>query len=195
MGDNIALFDLDGTLANYDAAMLRDLSALASPDEPEYSLYGALPEHVLRRKDVISRQEGWWLNLEKLTNGFDILEVCLEIGFAIHILTKGPDSKPQAWAEKLEWVRRNVRPLAPNAAITITQDKSLVYGKVLVDDFPPYMLGWLGHRPRGLGIMPLSEQNKDFTHHHVIIYDGTNLLDVRRKLEVAYKRQPYESLT
>ena len=194
MADTIALFDLDGTLANYDAAMRRDLRALAGPEEQEYSLYSHLPEHIQRRRDAISRQEGWWLNLEKLTYGFDILEECLEVGFTIHILTKGPDSKPRAWGEKLEWVHRHVRPLAPSAAITITQDKSLVYGKVLVDDFPPYMTSWLNHRPRGLGVMPMSEQNKDFQHTNVLHYTGTNLPEVREKLERAFKRQPYASL-
>jgi hypothetical protein len=34
----IALPDLDGTIADYDAAMLRDLNAIRSPDEPEETI-------------------------------------------------------------------------------------------------------------------------------------------------------------
>ncbi len=188
--ENIALFDLDGTLADYDGAMLRDLQVLAAPGELVYSLYHEdLPTHIEARKNAISRQPGWWSNLEELTLGFAVLRECVALNFQIHILTKGPRSKPAAWKEKVEWFQQHVLPLAPEADITITQDKGLVYGKVLVDDFPPYMLRWLEHRPRGLGIMPLSEQNQGFSHPNVVLYDGSNLLEVRKRLEEAYARQ------
>ena len=32
--DRVALFDLDGSLADYDLAMRRDLRLLCAPDEP-----------------------------------------------------------------------------------------------------------------------------------------------------------------
>ncbi|MDP3639615.1 MAG: hypothetical protein Q8R53_00225 [Nanoarchaeota archaeon] len=188
--ENIALFDLDGTLADYDGAMLRDLRKLAAPGETTYSLYHEdLPAHLEARKNAISRQPGWWADLEELTLGFDVLRECVDLGFQIHILTKGPRSKPAAWKEKVEWFQQHVLPLAPEADITITQDKGLVYGKVLIDDFPPYMLRWLEHRPRGLGFMPLSEQNKDFSHPNVVLYDGRNLVEVQERLQEAYARQ------
>ena len=188
--ENIALFDLDGTLADYDGAMLRDLPLLAAPGEPAYSLYHEdLPAHIEARKNAISRQPGWWSSLEELALGFDVLRECIALSFQIHVLTKGPRSKPAAWKEKVEWFQQHVLPLAPEADITITLDKGLVYGKVLVDDFPPYMLRWLEHRPRGLGIMPLGEQNKDFSHPNVVLYDGSNLPEVRQRLEEAYARQ------
>jgi len=42
-----------------------------------------------------------------------------------------------------------------------SQKKSLVYGKVLVDDWPDYYLPWLGVRPRGLVTVPAHPWNAD----------------------------------
>ena len=192
--ENIALFDLDGTLADYDGAMLRDLQAIAAPAEPEYSLFENHPDYIERRKNLISLQPGWWYNLEELALGFDILKACINIGFQIKILTKGPRSKPAAWKEKVEWFQEHILPLAPEADITITEDKGIVYGKALVDDFPPYMLRWMEHRPRGLGIMPRNERNNNFSHPNVLLYDGSNLTEIRERLEAAYARLPGEDL-
>ncbi|HLD01034.1 MAG TPA: hypothetical protein VJC39_04780 [Candidatus Nanoarchaeia archaeon] len=189
--DNIALFDLDGTLADYDKAMRRDLDALAEPNEKIYPLYGpGIPDYIEERMDQIKRQPGWWSNLEKYPPGFEILRVCLDMGYKIHILTHGPLSKAFAWKEKVEWFHQHIIPVVPNADITITRDKGLVYGKVLVDDYPPYMERWLKNRPRGLGVMPVNDLNKLFSHPNVIKYDGTNLELVVQNLRQAYDRKP-----
>jgi FMN phosphatase YigB (HAD superfamily) len=188
MTENIVLFDLDGTLADYDKAMYHDLAALAGIDEPKYGIYQRAPPHIANRMSLIKEKPNWWLNLEKYQLGFDILEACVDIGFSIHILTQGPLTKPTAWKEKVEWFHEYVVPAAPDAKITITRDKSLVYGKVLVDDFPDYILRWLKHRPRGLGVMPANENNQDLTHPNVLRYDGSNLDAVVSKLEKAYQR-------
>ena len=43
--DLVALFDLDGTLADYDEAMYRDLQSIRSPNENLYEIYNQnLPE-------------------------------------------------------------------------------------------------------------------------------------------------------
>ena len=128
--ENVALFDLDRTLADYDKAMYRDLAALAAPDEPVPNIDQIAPRHIVNRMDLIKEKPNWWLNLEKYQLGFDILEACVDIGFDIHILTKGPIKKPLAWKEKVEWVQEYVLPVAPKVKMTISEDKSLVYGKV-----------------------------------------------------------------
>jgi len=55
--------------------------------------------------------------------------------------------------------------------VTLTEDKGLVYGKVLVDDWPPYIERWLTWRPRGLVIMPARRWNATFTHPQVLRYE------------------------
>ena len=71
----------------------------------------------------------------------------------------------------------------------MSQNKSLVYGKILVDDFPEYVEPWLKNRPRGLAIIPAHPWNKEFKHDRAIRYDRSNLDQVRKAMEIAKQRQ------
>ena len=106
------------------------------------------------------------------------------------ILTQGPRRVPEAWSGKKEWIDANLG----DVDVTITRDKGLVYGKVLVDDYPKYAERWLEHRPRGLVIMPEHKYNKGYSHPNVVRYDGSNLDEVREVLTRVKTRQPRESL-
>ena len=190
--DNVALFDLDGTLADYEKALNAALESIQSPGEPSVAyIPDDAPQYLLNRKQLILGQPGFWKKLECFQLGFDVLEIAKEIGFRIHILTAGPKRHPLAWQEKFKWVRCN---LGEDVDVTITRDKSLVYGKVLVDDYPGYVSGWLANRPRGLVIMPANSRNVDFKHPQVIRYDGTNLTKVRAAMKYVYERQPRQPL-
>ncbi len=159
--ERIALIDMDGTIADYDSAMQVAFDGLKSPTEHFYStatrIYGRdnWPDHLWNRIDLIKRQPGWWRNLPRLDIGFEIIDVLKEFDFDFHIATQGPSTKPLAWAEKLEWAREHM----PYADVHITEKKSLLYGKVLVDDWPEFGLEWLKNRPRGLVIMPAHDYN------------------------------------
>jgi hypothetical protein len=186
----VALFDMDGTLADYDSQLLKDLKKIASPNEPPID--GEKDAHrvggyIEARRHTITSQVGWWLNLKKLKLGIDILKLCKEIGFEIVVLTKGPSTKFSAWSEKVEWCNKHIKEYIKG--VTITNDKGLVYGWVLVDDYPEYIESWLKHRPRGLVIMPAHEYNKDFKHPNVIRYDGTNIEEVKERLISQFNRK------
>jgi len=184
--DPIALVDLDGTLCDYDRAMVSAMNRLHSPEEQEYDIWSNQP-HIKARRDVISRQVGWWLGLPKLQLGFDILDELKHLNFQIHILTKGPSTKPYAWTEKVQWVDKHLKDY--DVQVTITADKGLIYGAVLCDDYPEYVERWLEWRPRGTVIMPLRPgANDDYEHPNVTIYDGTNIVEVREKLREARER-------
>ena len=177
----IALFDMDGTLADYDSKLMADLLKIASPgDRPVETIYGNLPPHIEARRHMITTQVGWWLSLERFKLGWDVLELVKNFDFRIVVLTKGPASKPSAWTEKVQWCDKHLKGMVEG--ITITHDKGLVYGKVLVDDFPAYVERWLEWRPRGLVIMPAHYHNEGFVHPNVVRYDGTNLEEVRTRL-------------
>lgn len=164
----IALVDMDGTLADYNGAMTRDLAQLADPevlaDLGDLDFLERKP-HMKARMDLIKRQPGWWAGLAKLPQGFQILDILRQLEYRIHILTRGPKTNINAWTEKAAWIRQHV---PDYKGLTITLDKSLVYGKVLVDDWPPYVKGWLKHRPRGLVIMPDQPWNQGYEHPQVI---------------------------
>jgi len=192
MATKIALFDLDGTLADYDGQMRIDLESIMSPGDHEFDMRHP-PAWAKARMDIIKRQPGWWFNLPRYEPGFDILRAAMSIGFEPYVLTKGPYNTTSAWTEKVEWCRVN---LPKEVKVTITEDKSGTYGRVLVDDWIPFMEGWLAHRPRGLGIIPAHDHNGEefirlFEQYHVVRYTGTpdNLEAVRKSLLWAFNRE------
>ena len=184
----VALFDMDGTLADYYGRFMSDLSTICSPEEKVYT-YNDIDKHpyLKQRKLFITNQPGWWLNLPQLPLGFQILDICEKIGYEIMILTKGPWGRDNAWTEKLMWCNRYL----PGRQITITMDKSLTYGRVLVDDYPEYALNWLEHRPRGLVVMPKSQACEGFSHKNVVICDNSHssICEVTEKLILAFERE------
>lgn len=191
----IALFDMDGTLFDFDGQLRSDLLRTAAPGEEhlfhpgsQVSLWQLEKKYpyVKARMDLIKSQPGWWRDLPRHEPGWEILGAAEEIGFEIHILTKGPSSKPHAWAEKLECVRKNLG----FVQVHITEDKSVHYGRVLVDDYPPYVEAWLEHRPRGQVIMPAQQWNAGFEHQQVLRYHGENYQAVCDTLAAVYDRVP-----
>jgi 5'-nucleotidase len=152
----IALFDLDGTLANFDKSMSRELEKLRGPNEDprlDDTMYEDVP-HIKARRLLIKSQPGFWRKLEP-TAYCGLFHMVKNHGYECYVLTKGPRKVPGAWSEKVEWVGEHF----PGTRIIISEEKGLVYGRVLVDDWPPYVLSWLEWRPRGLVVMPAQPWN------------------------------------
>lgn len=172
--DDVALIDMDSTLCDYDGAMQRALERFRSPGEVYDFEHGSRwPDWYEARRMAVSTVPGFWRDLDPLPVGMEIFHQLQELQFSCNILTKGPSSKPLAWAEKLEWCRKHV----PGTRVTVTEDKSLVYGKLLVDDWPSYYQAWLRYRPRGYVIVPAHPWNVDaekFAPGQIYRYDGTN---------------------
>ena len=181
----VALLDLDSTLCNYEKALKRDMEALQSPMEP---LYAGVPDestpaYLRNRARLIKSSEDWWTKLEPLKLGFDIWHLAKQIGYRRVILTQAPRYSPAAWSGKKKWIDSY---LGPDTDVIITRDKGLVYGKILVDDWPEYIIRWLKWRPRGLVIMPAQPHNKGFEHPQVIRYTGRNLKNVSKAMAKLY---------
>jgi len=176
----IALVDMDNTLCDYRGALNADLDTVLGADR------GKLDAATLRKvEDLIRNQSGWYTRLQPLPLGFAIVDMLKDIGFEIMILTKANTRFKNPWSEKVEWVAKHL----PGAKMTITEDKGLVYGKVLVDDWTPYVERWLQWRPRGLALMPDQPWNQEFRHEQAIrvtLADG--LTAIRGRLEEAYRR-------
>jgi len=185
--ENICLFDLDGTLADFDKQMKADMAELRGPGEEIINPWDRTKQHIRNRKRLIMQKPGWWRNLPKYQPGFDVFKIAQELNLEIHVLTKGPSVNTSAWGEKIEWCRNH---LPEDTKITLTEDKGLVYGKILVDDWPEYVTRWLKWRPRSLVIMPAHEHNKNYIHKNVVRYDGTNIDEVRKQMITAMLRNP-----
>lgn len=190
----IALVDLDGTVADYDGAMERDLAPLRSPgEEGPVVIHGSkeeMPDYYRARVKLVRNRAGWWKHLGRLDDGFRVVDMMRRIGFEIHVLTKGPKTSPNAWTEKVCWCQKHM----PGDLVTISSDKSMVYGRVLMDDWPPYVVDWLKARPRALVIMPDRPWNHGFTHDRVVRYFGDNDDAVFSALKLAFNRKDGESV-
>lgn len=186
----ICLFDLDGTLINYDECLRRDLEKLRSPNEPSTISWKRKqePPYILNRMNLIRSSSTWWENLDQLPSGFAILDNAINLGFRIVICTQGPKTNAEAWKGKMIWCLKH---LPQDTEITITRDKGLIYGRVLVDDYPEYIMKWLEHRKRGLVIMPAYDYNADFSHPQVIRYKGSvlELANITKALTKARDRK------
>jgi len=184
-GSKIALFDMDDTLCDYSGRMKACLSLMAGPEDPVSDLSN-LTEYEKARADAIKSMPGWWRNLHPIGLGVCILKTAMEMGFECHVLTKGPWKTTSAWTEKVEWCREH---LPSEVKVTITEDKSLTYGRILVDDWPGYVESWLAHRPRGLVLMPKYSYNEDCKLFRVTHYDNFSpTQDIMRVLREAYDR-------
>jgi hypothetical protein len=190
----VFLFDLDGSLVDFEGAVTAGLQRLRGPDEPPIEKFTRTwwdQPHLKNRYDAIASQPGWWSGLKPLEAGMAVYRKALELGFDCQILTKGPRSQPRAWAEKVEWCQRH---LGPEIDVHVVTDKGLVYGVALYDDHPPYIEAWLRHRRRGLVVMPLGDENREFRHPNLIRYDGTNMAEVERAMRIVLDRKAGDPL-
>lgn len=163
----VALIDLDGTVADFDGEMQRQLVALAGPGEdtsPEALVRLRKEPWMAARRQLIKSQAGFWRNLPSLHLGLSVVDFMRSLDFTLMVLTKGPHRTTTAWTEKVEWAQQYI----PDAGVCITEDKGLVYGKVLFDDWPEYIERWLQWRPRGLVIMTDQLWNRHFQHPNVL---------------------------
>ncbi len=170
----VALFDMDGTLVDYWGSLCRQLRLMRSPHEPAVDPdafhWEQTPEYMRERMRLVKNSPGFWLGLPAWPPGFEILEEAKRLGMQIEILTKGPTQAPIAWMEKLQWCGKNLCEFPHH--VTITMDKGLVYGRLLVDDAPEYAQRWLKWRKRGTVIMPAQPWNEGFEHPQVYRYTG-----------------------
>jgi hypothetical protein len=199
--DNVALIDLDDTLAAYSKAMYESLNQIQSQYEPPlvFERMHDLPEPWESRRNLIKRLPGWWLGLEKFKLGFDVLKIANHLDFEIEILTKGPRKVPLAWQEKLQWCDCNI-PNKYDFKVAIVTEKHRTYGKFLCDDWPGYVTPWLHRRPRGFAIVPAHAYNTMdqfpiWAQPRVLRYDGTNLQAVKDLLRKIRDRKPGESIS
>ena len=75
-----------------------------------------------------------------------------------------------------------------SAAKSVTSDKSLIYGKVLVEDWPPYVEKWLKWRKRGLEVLMDRPYNRGFKHPNVVRSNHSSFDEVFARMQEAFER-------
>jgi 5'(3')-deoxyribonucleotidase len=185
--NRIAQVDMDATLCDYAGAMNKKLKEILGEEadwmDPKYK----------KVVDLIKLQPGFWKGLKPIPSGFKVVNLLQDNGFQVNILTKGPYRTISAWSEKVEWCRFHL----PGVPVTITENKGLVYGRILVDDWPPYCQQWLEWRPRGLVLMPSYPYNKNFSKDYpgqVVYISEDNWANVESAIQSVAIRKVGEPL-
>lgn len=57
--ENVILFDMDGTLCDYDKALFQELEKLRNPLEKPITNFRNLPDYLQNRTDIIRKSEEW----------------------------------------------------------------------------------------------------------------------------------------
>lgn len=182
--DKVALVDMDGTLCDFRGALDHDVRRVLDGRGENVQVPACVIQEI---EWLIRGQAGWYRNLKPLQLGFDIVRLLQEIGFRIMIMTKSSKESKNAWSEKVAWIAEHL----PEVDVTVTQDKSLVYGRVLVDDYPNHFLKWMDHRPRGIVVMPSQAWNKGTSKRLNLhsVASREDLEALRPVLEDAYERK------
>lgn len=176
----VGLFDMDGTLVDYDAALLAAMprKRLRKRDNPSINdrelVAHLLAEHPAvypdwfeERRTKVTKRKRFWRRAPPIATGLRVFAAAQRAGFENHILSKGPSSKPNAWSGKVLWAMEHV----PGTPVEIVTTKGLVYGRFLVDDWPPYILAWLKWRPRSYVLCPAYGYNESLsTNPQVLRY-------------------------
>ena len=176
----VALIDLGDTLCDCTAVLRDGLARLRGPTEDARDdALEALPPHLEARRRLVMSVPGFWRDLPPLPLGFELLQLLRDEGFTVHVVTKGPHDVPQAWADKVAWCRRHL----PGVQAVVTDDKALVHGHVLVDDWLPYVARWQRRWATGLAIVPAQPWNARATPGpRRVRYDGRNRSEVQAAL-------------
>lgn len=144
------LLDVDEVLAEWVQGLVArfqerhpELPCTPAAERADYNTlaYHRTPEErsaVLR----ILREPGFFASLEPVPGSRRAVREMRKAGFHVEVCTKPMLSNPTCASEKLEWVRR-VHGQTVSSRATITMDKTMQIGDVLIDDHPNIT----GHNP------------------------------------------------
>jgi len=167
----LVLLDLDGTLADYDAAMISGLASLMSSEEVFIDRSGIgfqrdiVPTYMQERERMVRSMPGFYRHLKPIPLGFFVYSVLRDLGYNFHVASKAPRHNTAiASMEKIQWCEEYL----PGIPVTISGDKSILRGDILFDDWPGYIEPWLQANSNGLAIVPDSPWNKKFHHSRIL---------------------------
>lgn len=136
------LVDQDGVLANYDKRLI-EIVAAEYPEEQRFSeseltlfnthlLYSPANQMAI---DRIALRRGFFENLEPVNGAVEALHDLLSSGFDVRICTAPKKRYKYCVPEKLAWIEKHLGRDFSLRTI-LTRDKTLVRGRVLIDDKP-----------------------------------------------------------
>jgi 5'(3')-deoxyribonucleotidase len=139
----IALIDMDGPLADFDAEVVNRLS-IRRPDIPilktrhNFYISDDYPEHSLLLREI-SDEEGFFESLPLAAYALEGFQRVIDLGYHPRICSKPMRSNPYSKIEKLKWLEREFVPIFGEYVVKeaiITPNKHEQEGVALIDDAP-----------------------------------------------------------
>jgi 5'(3')-deoxyribonucleotidase len=189
-GKTIVGVDADGVLAGYDqlGEQLLATHGFRFPAGMRRSMWGF--GHEVRH--IFGDEAGDWIQNRILQPGFftDLpvidgadaaIAALIDAGFHPIIVTAPMLNHPTCASEKLAWIRDNLPSLPPRGHVVITNDKTLVRSRYLIDDRPTVDGACTPTWEHVLFATPGNEHMRH-QHHPDLILDGWN--DIERLLDI-----------
>jgi len=138
----IILIDQDGVLANYEERML-DIFHEEHPEIPripheeltEFNTHKAYSEEYWEEIENIALRPDFFRSLPPIDGAIEGVQELLRLGVGVRICTAPKKIFKHCVGEKYEWIHRHFGQKMVNK-ITLTRDKTLVRGEILIDDKP-----------------------------------------------------------
>lgn len=186
-GAPLALIDLGDTLCDCTGAWQQALAGEAGHARPTAAAAWPWPPALEAQRRRLMAAPGFWRTPAPRAAGLELLRLLRQAGLQPCVLTKGPQDLPHAWGDKVAWCRQHL----PGVPVIVTDDKALVPGAVLVDDWLPYVARWQQRWPAGLAIVPAQPWNTPAPGQPACIrYDGRDPQPVQAALRRLVSRPP-----
>jgi 5'-nucleotidase len=138
----IILVDQDDTLADFDGRFLElwraryPAAPFVSPDQRRnFYLRDDYPAEHSDRLSEIYAAPGFFRNLPPIAGGLEAVQQMLALGHDVRICTAPLDQYEHCVLEKFQWIEQHLGHEFVRR-IVLTYDKTLVRGRILIDDRP-----------------------------------------------------------
>lgn len=138
----VVLIDMDNTIVNFDKRFdeqwqkkYPDLPFIPCSERKSFHIEKSFPKELENNVLDIFHEPGFFRQLEPIEHAVNALHDIDGAGFEIKLCTAPLTEAPNCMTEKYEWVKEHLGKRWLKKLI-ITDDKTMIKGKVLIDDKP-----------------------------------------------------------
>jgi 5'-nucleotidase len=138
IGDHVVLVDMDGVLADFDAAVLHGIPVIERVARTHFYIAEDYPQHVAHVEQITSHPE-FFRDLPLVDNALQGWQRLIDAGYRPRICSAPLSSNQESVQNKLAWLRRHFVPRFGESVVSeaiIDKTKSRHDGVALIDDRP-----------------------------------------------------------